>query len=208
MGSPLFIKGFYAFDITFLYKEYWYKYALNEGGYTQEYGFALVGEGSCLKALSSANCTWDIFMPYILVNYSDSMPYLEGNYNIKNYNSGKYLDIRGAAPVHLAKVQQYDGLLPEQIWSLTYNSSGGYYTIKPNGNRSLNLDVSSPATGNHAKVQLYNAGSYEEQKWYIVKNGDGTYRFINGYDKSKCMDIMGGSKDSRADVQIFQAGQM
>lgn len=116
-----------------------------------------------------------------------------------------YLDIEGTAQpaandtnVSLCGPLSYDPPSYE-IWTLTYNDSDGFYTIRQK-NTDMCLDVYCASADEGANVQVYANNGGNAQKWAISKNGRNGYRL-----QAKCsgfsLDIADGAISNGTDVR-------
>lgn len=91
-----------------------------------------------------------------------------------------FLDIAGTAKpaskntdVQLYKVNNLDDIAESDIWTITYNSSDKFYTIKQKGT-DMCLDVEGNGRAHNANVQVFpSSGDPDTHKWAIsISAGD------------------------------------
>ena len=88
-----------------------------------------------------------------------------------------FLDIAGGIANNGDNVQLYhadnlNDIVDHDVWTITYNSSDKFYTIKQKGT-NMCLDVADASTTDSANVQAYSNNSSSAQKWAIIHNGMG-----------------------------------
>ncbi|OZG57515.1 1,4-beta-N-acetylmuramidase [Bifidobacterium tissieri] len=139
-----------------------------------------------------------------------------GNYTIKNVNSGLFLAHGNAAgdPV----TQQKDEGKAATQWQLAGTDSA--LTIAASDS-SLALDLQGAINADGTPIQIFDGNSSEAQQWKISgaetprdrldkladehRNdiADGTYKFAAGKKNAEVLDVAGGSRDNGANVQIY-----
>ncbi len=135
----------------------------------------------------------------------------DGNYIIAaTENPYFYLDIVGTgtandgANVHIW-FDNPDGVLEDDIWTITYDSSSKFYTInQKNTNMCLAVEGSSTASG--ANVQTNSCNNSSAQKWAISRNGINGYRVqpqcSGGGSANMSMDITASNYTAGTNVQM------
>ncbi|RSX50883.1 RICIN domain-containing protein [Bifidobacterium callimiconis] len=139
-----------------------------------------------------------------------------GNYTIKNVNSGLFLahgDVAGEAVT-----QQKDDAGAAIEWELSGTDSA--LTIA-SASTSLALDVQGGVNADGIAVQVFDGNGSVAQQWRISgaetprdrldrladehRNdiADGTYKFAAGKRHAEVLDVSNGSHDDGANVQIF-----
>jgi MYXO-CTERM domain-containing protein len=137
---------------------------------------------------SSAVAIWQHLPP------TDS-PTFEGNYELRNVESGLSLVVSDASPGEGAAIVQetFDGAA-EALWSFE-PSQGGYFWIR-NAASELVLDVDVPVARIGAKlIQSGRDGLLPgSDRWFLAKNEDGTYSFYN-LNSRMALDNLGASAE-------------
>lgn len=193
-GLTVSSSTWYDFTITGLVKE-WLSYELNEGGWTQNYGFALkaADASASSKHFCSANYSGSL-TPSIVVNYTEDTSLANGVYHIKNVWTGKYLDVADPAAnqgYSLINVIAFSlNGNGNQQWKVVSQGNGWYklYSMWPFSSLKC-LDV----TGDN--VDVYNDDSGDYLLFRIIKNADGSYRLMNKYggNTTNALDLNGNS---------------
>jgi uncharacterized protein YjdB/predicted chitinase len=157
------------------------------------------------------------------INKSDVKPYKEldeGTYFIKNLETGKYWDVKGAKTDNNTPVIQYDfhGGTNQQ-WKFTYGSDG-FYQLSPVNAPSKALDVTSAAwakaNNKELKIYEYQTSTVTQQKWIVADSGHGaegnshilrlvTKESVFGANDEKCLEIGSGNKSNSKPVQTWDA---
>ena len=90
------------------------------------------------------------------------------------------------------------------IWTITYNSSDKFYTIKQKGTSQC-LDIYWADTKQGANVQVCISNNGSAQKWAITHNGNNGYRLqpqcSGAGTNAMCLDISGGIMSSGTNIQ-------
>ncbi|MGL1901621.1 MAG: RICIN domain-containing protein [Fibrobacterales bacterium] len=129
---------------------------------------------------------------------------LDGNFEIRNKNSYKCLDVNGASLFDGANVQQYEcNNTGAQKWSVR-NVSGSVYEII-NQNSGKHLDV---AWGGHSSnVQQWGVSTPGiSQKWELTELNAGVYS-LQSLSNRKCLDVAGASVQSHANIQVYNCNR-
>lgn len=125
-----------------------------------------------------------------------------GIYQIKNYNSGKVLDVYQQSVADGAIIHQWDyANVNSQKWKLT-SVGNGYFTIT-NVNSGKSIDVYQQLTADNTQVQQWTAyNNVNSQKWTFISVGGGRYQ-ISNLNSGKVLDVYGASKDNGGAVKQF-----
>ena len=124
-----------------------------------------------------------------------------------------YLDIAGVAHpadnntnVGICRASDLDDIPEMDIWTVTYNTSNGFYTIRQKGT-DMYLDVAGDGKVRGKNVQVYSlnsAGANEKTcNWAISQNGRNGYR-IQARSSGFSLDVE-GSISNGANVQQYSA---
>ena len=117
--------------------------------------------------------------------YDQTIP--DGDYIISAAsNPLYYLDIRGVEQpagnntnVELCQASDLDGIPDMDVWTVTYNSSNKFYTIRQKGT-NMCLDVAGDGMEQGRNVQVYSSSSSGANEktcnWAISQNGNNGYR--------------------------------
>jgi hypothetical protein len=136
------------------------------------------------------------------VSYSANVA--DGNYSIKNYNSGKCLDVPNSSTSVGVQIQQYTcNGSNAQKYQLAHIADG-YYKIV-NINSGLALHVQNFLTGDNAQIQQYDPHSGDNQLFTLVAYGSGY--LIKPKSSYKCFDIPGSSLSNGALLQQYTCNQ-
>ena len=198
-------SGWYLFSITDLFTN-WLRSALNEGGFSPNYGFALVASttGVSSRHFCSANST--NFLPSIVFNYSEDTSLADGAYYIRSKYSNLYLDTE-QDPNANGNVIQY-GFHGDrnQHWTVKYQGDGYYKLYSQWYNEEKSLDIESNPSQNGSNVDVFEDS--ENADWLLFKlvsNNDGTYRIVSKWSNNqKVLDVCGPSTAATANIQIWE----
>lgn len=130
----------------------------------------------------------------------------DGSYVITNVNSGKALDVSGAAPGNSAVVQQYDvNGTAAQRWFIR-DASPGYYLQSALGNWVL--DLAGGATSNGTVAALYQPNRTNEQRFLLASTDAAvptgvTVRLVSALNGRLVMDVRNGSTANAAALQLY-----
>lgn len=147
----------------------------------------------------------DMNVDYAGVYTSRSMAVQAGEYMIaSSLNRKSVLDVAGSSTANSANVALYQaqGQL-NQRFSLTYDSSSGYYTIT-NAYSGKVLDVTSANASNGANVQQYQSNNTLAQRWIIRKNSNGTFKIASALNPDYVLDIKEGKSANGTNIQLYQ----
>jgi len=112
-------------------------------------------------------------------------------YTLVNRNSGKAIDICGAATTDGACVQQYSrsGGTNQQFQFVS--SGGGYYRLKARHSGKV-LDDYNFATADSSPVKQWTDGNGTNQQWSLLDSGGGYVRLLNR-TSNKVLDVANSS---------------
>lgn len=138
---------------------------------------------------------------------------LNGDYFIKNVNSGKYLDISGGSSEDGANVQQWSYNGSEAQKFRLVSDENGYYSILTGASSySKAIDIASWGTTDGTNVIQWAYHGGDCQKFRIEKNGDYYAIKTKVTDNTKCLDVEGPSIEDGANVHQWSvyggAGQL
>ncbi|PWM42882.1 MAG: hypothetical protein DBX47_07715 [Clostridiales bacterium] len=179
-------NGNYNFWIGDSFKG-WLKYALNDGGFSQDCGFVLKADqpGRPNKTFASSRNS-SVDYQHIEVNYTEDTSITSGVYFIKSPWQGKYLDhVQGD---NRTTAWDFYGNTNQQ-WKVTKNNDGTY-GLSPMDDQSLYLEVYYQIDENFRPITQYNhSPSSDAAKFRIVRNGDGSYRIMPYGSAKRGLDI-------------------
>ena len=144
--------------------------------------------------------------------YDRALP--DGDYIIAAAANPLYfLDIAGGGTannednVQLYNASNLNDIASHDVWTITYNSSDKFYTIKQKGT-NMCLDVYRSETKEEINVQVCSANGNPAQKWAIEYNGSNGYRLrpkcSGAGTYPMCLDISGGSIARETNVWQFR----
>ena len=200
---------YYQFTITSLFKD-WLSYATNEGGWTENFGFAVKMNTSGVSSRCFNASNFSSNRPAtITITYNEDASLANGAYYIRNVRSGKYLDAYNNMSNTVIQYP-FHGALNHQ-WLVTRDSEG-YYRIQTcyqayiNSGRKM---LSCSETGSYPYVDLWHyTASLKTQQWRCVKNSDGSYRIINRFhtDNQNYSTALGMKNGSTTDYNPADLG--
>lgn len=198
-------SGWYSFSITNLFKN-WLRYALNEDGFSLNYGFALATNttGVSSRHFASANST--NFLPSIVFNYSEDTSISDGTYYIRSKYSNLYLntDINSSATENVIQNGFHGNI--NQHWTVKYQGDGYYKLYSQWFNEEKSLDIENNPNQNGSNVDVF--ADSENASWLLFKlvsNNDGTYRIVSKWSNNqKVLDVCGPSTAAAANIQIWE----
>ncbi len=175
--------------------EYWggdmqkYKIAKNSDG---SYSFLTKASG-CSSALDVYNmsaddganvCQWSYWggsgQSWIIESALESADIAEGEYYIKNVNSGLYLDVANASADDGANVQQWEfNGCAAQVFKITEVSDGWYAILTGASGYASSLDVYNGSSDDGTNIDQWTYWGGDMQLFKIVKNSDGSYSFLS-----------------------------
>lgn len=174
--------------------EYWggdmqkYKIAQNNDG---SYSFLTKASG-CKSALdvyesstsNNANVNqWTYWggscQSWILESVVESAAIADGEYYVKNVNSGKYLDVVDGSAENGANIQQwsYNGS-QAQVFKFQHVRNGYYCILTGASGYTKCMDIDSGFAENGANVAQWEYWGGDMQLYQIVQNSDGSYSFL------------------------------
>ena len=122
-------------------------------------------------------------------------------YTLVNPNSGRALDVYGAATGDGTQVDIWDvNGTAAQKWQVNQNSDGTYTLVNPNSGKAL--DVYSASTADGAKIDIWDVNGTAAQKWKFNSNSDGTYTLVNP-NSGKALDVYGAATGDGTLVDIW-----
>lgn len=145
------------------------------------------------------------YQHWIFEEVSTSRSIDDGQYYIRNNNSGKYLDVAnsGSSGANVTQWDFHSGM--NQKWSINYLNNG-YYVIKPAHNNNLALDVYNNYDYNDSNIDVQTAPSNyssipDNMQWKIIPCSDGIYRIASKCSyNDKVLTVQGASMDNGANV--------
>lgn len=123
---------------------------------------------------------------------------LSGDYRIKSYYSGMYLDVADGSTANSANIQQNTYLDSDrQIFKLSQSSDGYYYIYTGASGYSKVVDVCKKSTADGANIIQYTYNGNDNQKFEIVEVSSGVYAIKTRITSStSCLDVYGWSQDA------------
>ena len=114
---------------------------------------------------------------------------LDGEWKIRNRNSGMYLDVADNKTDNKTPIMQYndEGSDPSQSWILT-DLGNGVYKICASSCPSRGFEVLDASTDNKAQVRLYDSNGGRHQQFVITDAPDGYYH-ITDRNSGKAVEI-------------------
>ena len=196
-------SGWYNLDISGFIRN-WLRYALNDGGKSQDYGLALKMSSPNVSSRHFCSANHSTYPPSIIINYTEYTGLAEGNYIIQSRYHPEaskpfcYLYASGS------NVIQYTAKgNANQTWTVDYVGSG-YYEIYSKADSSKAMGVASSNPGNGTNVALYDSTAGSRRKFRIIKNADGSYRILSACgDKNRGLDVCGPSNEAGANIQTW-----
>ncbi|MGY0005242.1 RICIN domain-containing protein [Micromonospora sp. I033] len=119
-------------------------------------------------------------------------------YVLVNRNSGKALDVYGAATADGGRITQWtrnDGA--NQQWQFV-DSGGGYYRLRSRNSGKV-LDVSNAATADGAPVVQWTDHNGANQQFRLADSADGHVRLINR-NSGKAVEVQGAATTDGANI--------
>lgn len=197
-------SGWYLFSITDLFTN-WLRSALGEGGFSLNYGFALVASATGMSSRHFASANSTNFLPSIVFNYSEDTSIADGAYYIRSKYSNLYLDTEQNAAANGNVIQYGFHGNDNQVWVVKYQSDGYYKLYSPWYDETKCLDVESDPTQNGSNVDVYDDVEGDYILFKIVSNNDGTYRIVSKWSgNQKVLDVCGPSTTAAANIQIWE----
>ncbi len=129
----------------------------------------------------------------------------EGVYNLKNVNSGLYLDIANGQSTDGANVQQYtyNGATAQQFKIVS--AGNGYYKLLTGcSNYAQAVDVSGKKTADGTNILTWTSGSGTNQQFKFFEAADGSYGVLTRITNCKsALDVANMSTTKGANVQQY-----
>lgn len=127
-------------------------------------------------------------------------------YNIKNVNSGLYLDVEGGNGANGANIQQAANDGKASQFKAVSAGNGYYYLVSQLGDgNSYALDVNGKKTTDGANIEIYTFNKGENQQFKFVKNNDGTYSILTKITAdASALDVSAKSTESGANIQQYK----
>lgn len=125
----------------------------------------------------------------------------EGTYTIGSGVGSTVLDVPGASNLSGIGIQTYEqNATAAQSFSLAYDESTGYYTIRTFSGKLLDVEGASGENG--ARVQQYDNNGTRAQKWAIERCDNGFV--LRSACGGAALDVAGASDASGARVQVYE----
>ena len=128
-------------------------------------------------------------------------------YQIKNANSGLYLDVEGAEAKNNANVQQWGAseAAVQNTWRFVDAGDGYYFIQSMVGDKTFVMDVAGGKAENGTNIGIYGFRANDNQKFLITQNSDGTYKIIPKISEgSQYVEIAAASTASGGNCQIWE----
>jgi hypothetical protein len=120
------------------------------------------------------------------------------NWQFKNQNSGKVLNVTGSSTSDGAAVEQRTASTGNSMkWQLAYDGAG-YFEFK-NINSGKNMDVTSGSTADNASIIQWTDNNGANQKWRIIDKGNGYFKLQNK-NSGKVIDVASASTADGAKI--------
>jgi hypothetical protein len=124
---------------------------------------------------------------------------VDGTYKIISKNSGKAVDVYGAATTNGSAINQWTYASgSNQKWALTSLGGGLYKVIGVQSGRSL--DDYNYVTTDGASVVLWDYWSGNTQQWYVLPSAVPGYYCIVNLNSGKALDVSGASTANGAAI--------
>lgn len=127
----------------------------------------------------------------------------EGDYYIRNKNSGLYLDVADGSAEDGANIRQwtYNGS-SAQTFRIRHHGNGDYYLLTGNTSYNSALDVNGGSAADGANLEQWPYWSGAMQLFRIQQNADGSVAFLTkASNYNAAIDVADGSTTSGANVQ-------
>ena len=135
-------------------------------------------------------------------------------YRLKNYGSGKYLNVYGGYDANGQNVVQWtkDGSV-EQNFKIVYNEAVGCYKMyamcSSNGNnRVLDAARSSGSIVSGCNVDIWTPDDNDAQFWWIVYVGNGKYRIVLNYNTAWALTAVDDSNGTSSGKSSTSPGNV
>lgn len=128
-------------------------------------------------------------------------------YQIKNANSGLYLDVAGGEAKNNANIQQWGSseAAVQNTWRFVDSGDGYYYIQSMVGDKTFVMDLEGGKTANGTNIGIYGFRANDNQKFIITQNSDGTYKISpKAAEGSQYVEIASASTASGANCQTWE----
>ncbi len=137
-----------------------------------------------------------------------------GQYTIRNVNSGRMLDVAGGKKVSGTNVWQHSANgSAAQKWVFVSAGDGNYYIVSAAS--GLALDAAGGKSRAGTNLQIYRRNNSTAQKWTLEQTAlipetsrtvsDGYYEIVPAANTKLSLDIQGGKITSNTNVQLHTA---
>jgi hypothetical protein len=125
-----------------------------------------------------------------------------GVYVIKNVNSGKCVDVTGAATTSGANIEQWDcnGHANQAFKFISVGN--GYYEVRPMNSGSQCMDIFQASTANGGNVDQWSCNTHTSQHFKLTTISTGKYELV-AQNSGKCLDVAGSSTARGANIQQY-----
>ena len=104
----------------------------------------------------------------------------EGEYYIKNLNSGKYMDVENGLNENGANIRQWDlNGSHAQVFKIKSEGDGYYSILTKTSGYTKCVDVADGSVENGANIAQWEYWGGDMQKYKIVQNANGSYSFLS-----------------------------
>lgn len=142
--------------------------------------------------------------------YFEEVPSFDGIYNIKNQNSGQYLDVDDVKTAEGTRLGQYTfhGSTNQQF--RVSQKSDGYYTLSPINSEVAQADtvveVKDGAVSDGTPIQLGKSNNLTKQKFTIVPTGkgDGSLKIVSALQENKCLVVLEAATNPGARIILYE----
>ena len=145
------------------------------------------------------------YRPYLLIKYTLTFADIaEGDYYIRNLNSGKCLSVRDSGTTAGTTVTQYSfsGTM-SQVWTLSKTSGSddeyNAYHLSPKNAPNLHLYY----TKSTIKAQISNTSDADRSKWRFEEVSTGVYAISSVIQPWVALDVDNYSTEDGADVYVY-----
>ena len=128
---------------------------------------------------------------------------LGGIHKLKNYHSGKFMDLDGNSTNNGTAIVQWDDEGSELYQQWRFNEvEAGVYTIQSAATANRGLDIINRGTSNGTQVILYDYLNGAHQQFIVVDKGNGWYQLV-ARNCGRVIEMPNASITSGAHVQIW-----
>ncbi len=128
---------------------------------------------------------------------------LGGIHKLKNYHSGKFMDLDGNSTNNGIAIVQWDDEGSELYQQWRFNEvEAGVYTIQSAATANRGLDIINRGTSNGTQVILYDYLNGAHQQFIVVDKGNGWYQLV-ARNCGRVIEMPNASITSGAHVQIW-----